>query len=90
MSVRRQLEGLRSFGTDGWLTPFFMSLGLLYCFIHALKNVKDQLYNKKFPEAVACEIADDIIGNRWAQHSLKGLWILTTKPCFMQSWKRWN
>ena len=73
------MEGLRSFGTDGekaLVDAFlheFRFVVHLYCFIHARKNIKDQLYNRKFPEAVACEIVDDIFGKQVGSTFIEGL-----------------
>ena len=87
VALRRDL---RSFGTDGekaLVDAFlheFRFVVHLYCFIHARKNVKDQLHTRQFSERVACEIADDIFGKQVGSTFIEGLVDADNEAAFYQ------
>ena len=68
VGLRRPLEGIRVFSTDGEkalvdaFTHEFRFAIHLYCFIHMRSNIKRELQDSKFPERVVGEIVDVIFG----------------------------
>ena len=79
LSLRRELQCIRAIGTDGekaLIDAFkheFRFAIHLYCFIHARNSVKRQLAEKKYPESVASEIADEIFGKQVGSTYVAGL-----------------
>ena len=68
MGLRRSLEGIRVFGTDGetalvnaFAHEFLFAIHL-YCFNHVRSNIKRKLQDRKFPENEVGEILDTIFG----------------------------
>ena len=68
VGLRKSLEGLRVFGTDGesalveaFAHEFRFALHL-YCFIHVRSNLKRELQDRKFPANEVGEILDMIFG----------------------------
>ncbi len=79
VALRRSLEGLRSFGTDGeqalvdaFLQEFRFAVHL-YCFIHSRNNIKNELHRRGFPDSVASEIVDEIFGKQVGTTYCEGL-----------------
>lgn len=90
VALRRDLESLRAFGTDGekalydaFLHEFRYAVHL-FCSIHARRNVKDELCKRKLPENVACEITDSIFGKKVGSTYVEGLVDATDEACFNQ------
>ena len=79
LSLRRELQCIRAVGTDGekaLIDAFNHELRFathLYCFIHARNSVKRQLAERKYPESVASEIADEIFGKQIGSTYIAGL-----------------
>ena len=68
VGLRRELAGLRAFGTDGekalvdaFLHEFHYASHLT-CFIHCRRNIKSQLQALAYPECAIKEVLDDIFG----------------------------
>ena len=74
-----QLQGTRSFGTDGeqpLINAFQHEFGFsqhLTCFIHVRRNVKDKLHSCCIPSEVACVVLDDIFGRKLGTVYKEGL-----------------
>lgn len=74
VSLRKELQCLRVFGTDGEkalidaFTHEFRFAIHLYCSIHVRNNVKKNLRERKFPEEKVNKITDEIFGN---QHTVR-------------------
>lgn len=68
IGLRRNLEGLRAFGTDGEkalvdaLSREFHYAIHLTCFTHCRQNIKRQLHELGYPGPLCKEILDDIFG----------------------------
>jgi hypothetical protein len=79
LSLRRELQCIRAIGTDGekpLIDAFkheFRFATDLQCFIHARNSVKRQLAERKYPESVASEIADEIFGKQVGSTYVAGL-----------------
>ena len=77
LSLKRELS--RAIGTDSekaLINAFkhaFRVATQLYCFIHACDSVKRQLAERKYPESVASEIADNIFGKQVGSTYVAGL-----------------
>lgn len=87
---RRRLEGLRCFGTDGekalidaFSHEFRFSVHL-YCHIHLRGNIKNELHRRNFPDSVACEIANDILGKQVGSTYCEGLVDAESETMFYQ------
>ena len=68
VGLRRSLEGIRVFGTDGEV-PLIDAFGHefqfaihLHCFNHVCSNVKRELQERKYPDGIVSEILDLIFG----------------------------
>ena len=85
VGLRRDLEKLRAFGTDGELAlvdAFCHEFGFavhLSCAIHLRRNVKQQLQDKKFPEQHRKVTLDEIFGSRMGTVYTEGL--IDSKTC---------
>ena len=79
LSLKRELQCIRAIGTDGekaLIDAFkheFRFATHLQCFIHARNSVKRQLAERKYPESVASEIADEIFGKQVGSTYVAGL-----------------
>ena len=100
IGLRRELAGLRAFGTDGekaladaFLHQFHYASHLT-CFIHCRRNIKVQLQALEFPECAVKEVLDDIFGCQNGNVFSEGLVdseneeVLSQKLPVME--KRWN
>ena len=79
VGLRRPLEGIRVFGTDGekalvdaFAHEFRFAIHL-HCFIHMRSNIKRELQDRKFPEKVVGEILDVIFGRMVGTTYCEGL-----------------
>lgn len=85
IGLRRDLEKLQSFGTDGELAlvdAFSHEFGYathLSCAIHLRRNVKQQLQDRKFPEQQRKATLDEIFGTRKGTVYVEGL--IDSKSC---------
>lgn len=82
IGLRRQLVGLRAFGTDeekALADEFYLT-----CFNHCRRNIKAQLQNRNYPEADVKEILDDIFGCQKGSVFCEGLVDSATEGEFSQ------
>ena len=77
--MRRALQGVRAFGTDGELAladafrhEFAFSQHLT-CFIHVRRNVKDKCSEFNIPPAVSQKLCNDIFGAQVGEAFVEGL-----------------
>ena len=79
IGLRPELRALQAFGTDGEkaLADAFgheyRYAVRLSCFIHCRQNIKQQLRDRHFPEAVAKTVLDDIFGTQQGEVFAEGL-----------------
>lgn len=79
MSLRCELQCLRSFGSDGekaFVDILFMSFDLQFiCFARYMLAImsKKKLRDQRFPENVVNEIADDVFGKQVGSTYCEGL-----------------
>lgn len=79
IGLRKELEHLRAFGTDGEkalcdaFSHEFRFAVHLTCFIHVRRNVKDELLRRMIPDALRSEILDDLFGKKVGSTQLEGL-----------------
>ena len=90
VSLRRELQCLRSFGTDGekalvdaFVHEFRFTIHL-YCSIHARNNIKKNLRDRRFPESVVNEIADDVFRKQVGTTYCEGLVDAESEEVFYQ------
>ena len=100
IGLRPELRALQAFGTDGEkaLADAFgheyRYATRLSCFIHCRQNIKQQLRDRHFPEAVAKTVLDDIFGCQQGEVFAEGLVDsasnedFSTKLLILE--KRWN
>lgn len=79
VSLRRELQCVRAFGSDGekalvdaFVHEFRFAIHL-FCSIHARRNIKKNLRERRFPENVVNEITDDIFGKQVGSTYCEGL-----------------
>ena len=79
VGLKRSLEAIRVFGTDGesalvdaFAHEFRFAIHL-YCFIHVRSNVKRELQDRKFPDNEVGEILDMIFGKQVGGAFCEGL-----------------
>ena len=78
ISLRRELQGLCAFGTDGekvlviHLHEFHFAVHLT-CFIHCRRNIKERLHDKHFTESEMKNVLDDIFGYQHGDVFAEGL-----------------
>ena len=79
VGLRRGLEGVRAFGTDGEkaladaFSHEFHYAVRLTCSIHCQRNVKSQLQELGYPESARKEILDDVFGCKHGSTFSEGL-----------------
>ena len=56
----------------------------LFCSIHLRRNVKDKLFRRKFTDAIACDITDDIFGEQLGSTYIEGLVDAENEDVFYQ------
>lgn len=90
MSLKRELQCLQVFGTDGekalvdaFVHEFRFAIHL-YCSIHARNNVKKNLRDRRFPESVVNEIANDVSGKPVGTTYCEGLVDAESEEVFYQ------
>ena len=90
VSLRRELQCLRSFGSDGekalvdaFVHEFRFAIHL-FCSIHARNNVKKNLRDRRFPESVVNEIADGVFGRQIGSTYCEGLVDTESEEVFYQ------
>ena len=89
VGLRRELVGLRAFGTDGekaladaFSHEFHYAVHLT-CFIHCCRNIKSQT-------VLAKKFLTTYLGVSMEIRSLKGLWTPLLRMSFLISWRFWK
>lgn len=100
IGLRRELAGLRAFGTDGEkalvdaFSHEFHYASHLTCFIHCRRNIKGQLQVLGFPDSAIKEVLDDIFGCQNGNVLAEGLVDSVSEEEFNQKLpvmeKRWS
>ena len=100
IGLRPELRALQAFGTDGEkaladaFSHEYRYASRLSCFIHYRQNIKQQLRDRHFPEAVAKTVLDDIFGIQLGEVFAEGLVDCASNEEFGRKLqmleKRWN
>ncbi len=100
VGLRRELVGLRAFGTDGekalsdaFAHEFHYAVHLT-CFLHCRRNIKSQLQVLGYPECATKEILDDVFGCQHGDTFSEGLVDSSSEEDFSQKLevleRRWS